>query len=269
MASAPVIRRVVDGVRELQRRYNAIAGPTLAAGVTLYGFLALFALLVLAVAVLGFLSADNSHLAEEIVHGIGLTGDAAKIVTESVDAAQRSRSITTVVGIVGIIWLGTSFAQVVANTFDAAWRVPGRGLRDRARGLVWLLGGSVLITLGLGATALWDVLPTVFAPLVLVVSIAGNMALWMWTSWVLPHRDVAWRVLVVPALAAAVALEVLKVVGAYVVPRFVARSSELYGAIGVVFAILLWLLILGRVVVYIAVIEAWRAERTEPAPGLE
>jgi uncharacterized BrkB/YihY/UPF0761 family membrane protein len=96
------------------------------------------------------------------------------------------------------------------------------------------------------------------------VTFAGNGALWMWTSWMLPNRSVPWRTLVVPALVAAVLLEALKVAGAYVVPHFVATSSELYGSIGVIFAILLWLLVLGRLVVYLAVVEAWRAETLEP-----
>jgi membrane protein len=265
-----VIRRSIAWLRELQRRYDAIGGPTLAGGVTLYGFLALFALLVLAVAVLGFVSADTSHLASDITGELGLTGDAAKIVTESVAAAQRSRRLTTVVGIVGIVWLGSSFALVVANAFDAAWHVPGRGWRDRVRGLGWLLGAAVLISLAFGATSLWRLLPSWCAPLVLVTSLAGNAALWMWTSWVLPNRPfVDWRVLVVPALLVAVAFEVLKVVGTYVVPHYVASSSELYGTIGVIFAIILWLLVLGRVVVYGAVLEVWRAEPSEPAPILE
>ena len=268
--AAALIRRAFDRLRELQRRYDAIGGPTLAGGVTLYGFLALFALLVLGVAVLGFVSADNSHLAADITRELGLTGDAAKIVTDSVGAAQRSRSLTTVVGVVGIIWLGSSFALVVANAFDAAWHVPGRGWRDRVRGLGWLLGAGVLGVTALGATSLWRLLPGLFAPLVLVTSLAGNAALWMWTSWLLPNRPlIDWRVILVPAVLAALALEVLKVVGAYVVPRYVERSSELYGTIGVVFAILLWLLVLGRVVVYVAVIEAWRGERAEPRPQLE
>ncbi len=103
----------------------------------------------------------------------------------------------------------------------------------------------------------------------IVISLSMNALLWFWTSWILPNRDVAWQLLVIPALLAAVALEVLKVVGAYVVPHYVATSSELYGAIGIVFAILLWLLVLGRVVVYVAVIEAWRAEQVQPALPLE
>lgn len=269
-AIVAVIRRTLGWLKELQRRYDAIAGPTLAGGVTLYGFLALFALLVLGVAALGFVSADNSHLAEDITRDLGLTGDAAKIVTDSVTAAQHSRRLTTVVGIVGILWLGSSFALVVANAFDAAWHVPGRGWRDRLRGLGWLLGAGVLVVASLGATSLWRLLPGAFAPLVLITSLASNALLWMWTSWLLPNRRfIGWRVILLPAVLAALALEVLKVVGTYVVPRYVETSSELYGAIGVVFAILLWLLVLGRVVVYVAVLEAWRGERAAPPHQLE
>lgn len=258
------IRRVVDWCRDIQRRYSAIGGQTLAAGVTLYGFLALFALLVLSVAVLGFLSINNVDLAADISGDLGLTGDAAKIVTDAVDAAQKSRQLTTVVGVVGIIWLGSSWALSIANAYNASWHVPGRGLIDRGRGLVWLLGYLAILGASGVATAGWDLLPTWFAPLVIATSLAANTALWLWTSWWLPNRPVAWRVILGPAILGAFALEALKVLGAYVVPRYVERSSELYGTIGVVFAILLWLLIFGRIVVYLGVIEVRRAEHLAP-----
>jgi len=47
-----------------------------------------------------------------------------------------------------------------------------------------------------------------------------------------------------------------------VVPQLVRSSSALYGSIGVVFGMLLWLLVLGRLVVYVAVIEvlSWEKE---------
>ena len=91
------------------------------------------------------------------------------------------------------------------------------------------------------------------------MTLAGNTAVWLWTAWILPNRRAPLRELLVPAVIGAVALEVLKVLGAYVVPRYVTSSSELYGALGAVFALLLWLLVFGRVVVYVAVIEAQRA----------
>jgi uncharacterized BrkB/YihY/UPF0761 family membrane protein len=45
------------------------------------------------------------------------------------------------------------------------------------------------------------------------------------------------------------------VVASVVVPRVVASSSDLYGPVGVVFAVLGWLLLFGRLVVYAAVLE--------------
>ncbi len=68
-----------------------------------------------------------------------------------------------------------------------------------------------------------------------------NTLLWLWTSWILPNRRAPWRVLLPGALVGAVGLEALKIAGAYVVPRQVAKSSAVYGTIGTVFALLAWL----------------------------
>jgi membrane protein len=76
------------------------------------------------------------------------------------------------------------------------------------------------------------------------------------------HRRVPVGALIPAAVLGGVALEALKVLGAYAVPHLVVRSSEIYGTIGVVFALLAWLLVFGRVLVYVAIIEARRWEHT-------
>jgi membrane protein len=252
----------VSGALDIQRRYTEMRGSALAASITLYGFLALFAVTALAIAVVGYLSAGGAHVARDLPNRLGLSGEAARLVHQAVDAARRSRAVATVVGLVGLAWTGTSLAIVVGDAYNAAWRVDRRGLADRALGLVWLVGSIVPIAAGAGATALWSLLPGFFAPLVVLVSIATNTALFTWTSWILPNRRVPVRALVPAAVLGGVALEVLKVLGAYAVPHLVARSSEIYGTIGVVFALLAWLLVFGRLVVYTAIIEARLWERT-------
>jgi membrane protein len=246
---------------DLQRRYDEARGSALAASISLYGFLALFAVTALAVAVLGFLSAGGAHVARDLPNQLGLSGSASRTVRDAVDAARRSRATATVLGGLGLAWTGTSLAVVVADAYDAAWQVERRGLLDRVLGLVWLVGAVLAIAAGAFATAAWSVLPGLFAPLVIVVSLATNAALFLWTSWILPNRRVPLAALVPAALVGAVALEAMKLVGAYAVPHLVARSSEVYGAIGVVFALLVWLLVFGRVVVYVAVIETKGWER--------
>jgi uncharacterized BrkB/YihY/UPF0761 family membrane protein len=63
---------------------------------------------------------------------------------------------------------------------------------------------------------------------------------------------VGWRPLLPGALLGGIGLEVLKFVGRFYVPHLVASSSGLYGSIGVVFAIIAWLFLLGRLIVYSA-----------------
>jgi membrane protein len=111
-------------------------------------------------------------------------------------------------------------------------------------------------------------------PVVLAASLAVNTVLWLWTSWILPNRRAPLRPLLPAALFGAVALEILKLVGVYVVPRLVSKSSALYGTIGVVFALIAWLWFFGRVVVFVTIIETLpgtitrrRAQPTENAPA--
>ena len=64
-------------------------------------------------------------------------------------------------------------------------------------------------------------------------------------------------------MLAAVGFEVLKAVGSLYIPRAIASSSALYGSIGVVFAILAWLALYARLVVYGAVVNVLRWEAQE------
>ena len=52
-------------------------------------------------------------------------------------------------------------------------------------------------------------------------------------------------------------------VGVFVVPRLVSKSSALYGTIGVFFALVAWLWLFGRLVVFITIIETLRGIGTD------
>ncbi|HLF41781.1 MAG TPA: YihY/virulence factor BrkB family protein, partial [Acidimicrobiia bacterium] len=149
------------------------------------------------------------------------------------------------------------------HAYNAVWQVNERGLKDKAFGLLWLAGAALIFVGSAALTTALRWLPGPFAPVGVVVTFALSFGLWLWTSRVLPNRRLAWRHLVPGALFGAVGLEILKVLGAYWVPRAVASSSQLYGSIGVVFAVLAWLLFFGRLVVYSAVTNVVVYERGE------
>ena len=253
------MRRIMTRVRAVYQCYLEVNGRATAAAITLYGFLALFALCALAVAIVGILATGNNNVAEDIVNFLGVHGDAATMVTNAVQTAQHSAKVASVVGVVGLIWVGSSFAVAVASAYNVAWRVEARVSRERLVGLGWLAGAAVLLALGGFVTAGFAALPALVAPLVLAAGLFVNTLLWLWTSWVLPNRHAPWRVLLPGALFGAVGLEALKIAGGYVMPILVARSSAVYGTIGTVFALLTWLWLLGRLVVFVTVVEVLTA----------
>jgi membrane protein len=242
-------------------RYSHTHGNINANSITLTAFLALFAVTLLAVAAIGFLDESDVNVAKEITSALGLSGDAARVVTQAVNTARESARFATIIGFIGVVTVGTSFAGSIGTAYNVQWGVLGRGLIDRARGLVWLVGIGVLFGLGAAATSFWTSLPGLLAPLLVVVTVAINAVAWAFTSWWLPNRKVTIRVMLPGALVGAVALEVLKVLGGIWVPRLISNSSELWGAIGAVFALIAWILIFGRVIVYVTVIEGLEAER--------
>ncbi len=252
--------RVVRTAIRVQNRYRELNGSYMASAVTLSSFLSIFPLLLFAVAVLGWFAAGSADLAGSVVDSLGLSGDAARTVVDSIGTAERSRHTASVLGVSGLLWSGLGLVSAFQYAINASWQVTGQGWKDRIRGLAWLAGASVLFLASFAAGAAINFLPPWMSPVSIVVGVAINLALWLWTMKALSNRDVGWKPLLPGAVVGAIGFEALKVVGSVYVPRLVASSSALYGSLGVVFAILAWLLFFGRLLVYSAVVNVVRWE---------
>ncbi len=179
--------------------------------------------------------------------------------------AEDTKVASSIIGLVGLLWTGTGLAASLTATWNQTWRIPGGGVRGRLLGFVWLLGGLVLFAIALFLLALVGgngALPEIGVVAGVVVDTLG----FLWTAWVLPTRRLAFRMMLPAAIVGGVGFEALKLVGTFVIPRIVSRSSELYGTIGAVFALLVWFLVVGRLVVYVSLIEheTWLARRAGP-----
>lgn len=254
----------LEPVAAVQRRFGEINGNILAAAFAFNAFLSLFPLMLVAVAVLGFVAAgSDTDLAQKVVTEMGLTGQAADLVTNTIHAAEDSRQAASVVGLAGLLWSGLGVVSAIQTIYDGAWQVKDRGLKDKAIGLGWLVGAGLLFVGSAAITTVLRWLPGLLAPVGILVGLGVGFLLWLWTARVLPNKEVPWRLLVPGALFGAVGLELLKVAGAYWIPKAVASSSALYGSLGVVFAALAWLAFFGRLIVYSAVVNVVTFERHE------
>ncbi|HEX7277269.1 MAG TPA: YihY/virulence factor BrkB family protein [Acidimicrobiales bacterium] len=253
------LRVLRTGIR-VQKRYGELNGNFMASAVTLSSFLSLFPLMLFAVAVLGWFAAGSPDLAASVVERLGLTGDAARAVVDTVNTAERSRRTASIIGVVGLLWSGLGLVAALQYAINTSWQVTGQGWKDKLAGLAWLAGASVLFLASFGVSAALNFLPAWLSPVNILVGLALSLALWLWTMKALSNRDVGWKALVPGAVVGALGFEVLKLVGSVYVPRLVASSSALYGSLGVVFAILAWLLFFGRLIVYSAVVNVVRWE---------
>src|SRR4051794_34699940 len=131
LAPIPVLRRVVP----VQRRYSELNGNPLAASFAFQAFVSLFPLMLVAIAVVGFIAAHGStDPASTIIKQLGLTGKAAQSVRDAVTAAEHSRKATSIVGLAGLFWSSLGLVAALQFVFNQVWQVEARGVKDKAIG---------------------------------------------------------------------------------------------------------------------------------------
>ena len=252
----------------VHERFGEIDGGFAASAITVTVFIAIFPLLLVVIAVVGFIAAGNDHLAADVIEKLGLTGPAADTFTTALTKAADSRQAATVVGLIGLTWAGSAVAVALQQGVRLPWQERSNGIKDRLLGMAWLaaafVGFAVLMALSGVLSFLPDWAP---APVATLLSVAASTTiaavLFTWIFWGLGTRRVGWRDLVPGALLAAVGFQVLALVGTVYVPQLVSRSSALYGSIGSVFAILAWLALFARLLVYASTVNAVRHEARE------
>lgn len=251
----------LDTAMAVNERFGAIGGGPLAASIGLAGFLSLFPLLLVLIALVGFLASGDATFATRLVNDLGLEGQAAETFTESIQTAEGSRRAASVIGFGGLLLSSLGVVAALQTAVNAAWQTVGRGLIDKLVGLGWLAGAGTLFLLTLAAGPLMRVLPGPAIVAGSALSVAVTTAILIWAYGFLGNQPLPWRAHLPGAVLGAIGFEVLKLVGSFYVPRAVASSSALYGSIGVVFAVLAWLMLYARFFVYGAVLNVHRWEQ--------
>lgn len=248
-------------VLTVHRRVSDVGGGPLSSSITLAGFLSLFPLILVGIAALGFVSAGNTDFPEKVIDQLGLTGEAAHQVLDAIHTAEQSRRAASIIGFVGLLWAGLGVVGTLGQAFNATWQVRGRGWTGKLIDLAWLVVAGLLlvVSLGMGGVSAWLPGPGIVAAVVLALGLDVVIFLWMFRT--LTNVAVPWTDHLPGAIAGAVGLEILKAIGAYYVPRAVASASALYGSIGTVFAILAWLALFSRLVVYCSAFNVVRHEQ--------
>jgi len=276
------VNRVIAWADRLQRRHGVLgfpyavvkkygddAGGREAALITYYGFLSIFPLLLLGVAVLSRVLASHPDLRERLITAV--VPPALRSTVEHSLATLPTSTIPLVVGLVGLLLSGTGVVFSIYQTLNHVAAVPYRfraGFVARyARALVvlvtLLLGGLAVGALTVVATALpgQPGMQRAAAVLGSALVVFGVLLL---TARLLLVRPAPFRALWPGALLGAVVVTVVLNVGAPLLARLVTKAGPVYGSFATVAGMFALLYLIGQGLVYAAEAAAVRYARLWP-----
>lgn len=267
MATESVPRRdaaslkVVWGVaRDTVSDWITHNASSLGAALAFYTLFSIAPILVIAMAVAGYVFGPNVAETQVLGEMRGLLGDAgAKAVQSLLASAHQSgvKGIAAAIGIVTLLIGATSVFGELQSTLDYIWKSPKKGsvawwriLRSRILsvglilGVGFLLMVSLVVSAALAALGAWLqtflVQWSVILPaLDLVLSLGLTTVLFAMIYKYVPREDIAWGDVWIGGLVTAC----LFTVGKLLIGLYLGRSSlsSAYGAAGSIMVLLLWI----------------------------
>lgn len=191
------------------------------------------------------------NAAEGMIRHFGLnqtaSADVSKVFTSPSSTSSAISGLSWVFFVLGGIAAVTALQALYETSFDLA----SRGLRDTHRRAAWL---AVLV--GMLALAAWTgpwLRRTGGSVLLGVVALICLVAFWWFTIWFLLSGRRSWREVFPSALATAVCWLGMAIVFHLIMSSTVTSNYDKYGPIGVVFALMSFLIAIGVVVILGAV----------------
>ena len=261
-AARPRHATIDFGLRLLERD-SSIGGGLLAGALAYRLFILLLPTTLLFISGLGLYAGAADKSTSQAARDAGLHGLIASQVAAT--SSESSRWLVFLLMVPAVEYATTTLYRAVAIVHGIVWLGSGRAGRVTAKG-IGLLWCAFLLTLVAAQITGWirghDRLAGLGALLVYVVLAGGA---WLLVSLQLPHRDVRWQALLPGALLVGAGLLFVNAFNLYVTTRLVENRADTYGALGIATALLLSLVIVGRLIVVSAEVNALLAP-PEQAP---
>ena len=276
------VNRVIAWADRLQRKHGVLgfpyavvkkygddAGGREAALITYYGFLSIFPLLLLGVAVLSRVLASNPDLRERLITAV--VPEALRPTVEHSLAALPTSTLPLVFGLLGLLYSGTGVVFSVYQTLNHVAAVPhrlrapflSRYIRVFVMLATLLIGGLAVGALTVVATALPGQ-PGIQRAAAVLGSALVIFAVLLLAARLLLVRPAPVRVLWPAAVLGTVVVTLVLTVGAPLLARLVAKAGPVYGSFATVAGMFALLYLVGQGLVYAAEVAAVRYARLWP-----
>jgi membrane protein len=271
-----LVNRVIGWADGVQRRHSVLGFPYAvvkkygdddggreAALITYYGFLSIFPLLLLAVAILSRVLTDNPELRQRLINEI-VPPVLRSTVEQSVTTLPTS-TVPFIAGLIGLLFAGTGVVFSAYQTLNNLAAVPRRlragffprYLRVFVMLTTLLLGALAVGALTVAVTALPDLPAAQRAAAALGSALIIFAVLLLGARLLLP-RPAPFRSLWPGAALAAAAVTLVLGIGPPLLARLVSKAGPVYGSFATVAGMFALLYLVSQALVYSAEVAAVR-----------
>lgn len=241
-------------------------------------FLAVFPLMLLVTSIIGFVFSLSPETMRSALDALTRAlPEMPSAISAAADSMVRLKGVSALVGLLGLLWTASKITFAIQTGFEQVWEVQKRSfLKKRlfALGVLLLLLAFAMASLAINYLSsqllawIGEHLGPLFSVLSflvgLVLGLAASALIFVVLYRTLPMRKPGWREVVWGAGIAALLLYVAQYVLNFYFSR-VSRAEVVYGSIGIVMGVLLWLYVIGMLVFLGAEVVHVLQERWEPA----
>ena len=277
-----LVNRIIAWADRLQRRHGVLGFPYAvvkkygddeggrqAALITYYGFLSIFPLLLLGVAVLSRVLADHPDLRQRLIAEI--VPQALRSTVEQSLATLPTSTIPFAVGLIGLLLSGTGVVFSAYQTLNHIAAVPHRCRAGFVSRYVRVFAALAMLLLGALATGALTVVatalpgqPAVQRAAAVLGSALVVFAVLLLGAMLLLARPAAVRALWPGAILGAAAVTVVLTAGTPLLAGLVTKAGPVYGSFATVAGMFALLYLVGQALVYAAEVAAVRYARLWP-----
>jgi membrane protein len=232
------------------KKFGDENGSLTAAAISFYALLSLLPLLLLAVAVLGYVIGSSQRSFNAVAEFFNSFMPSHSFVTDVLQGLVKSRGTIGWVGIGALLWTGSQLFVTLGTAMDGIWKVrekPGF-IKSRVRAILLVFLFGILVALSIGSTTainllrrpgLSDVVSVIMSIVTVIVAIMFAILMFGVVYKLAPDVEVHWGSAFIGAVFAGVLWEIAKQL--YQIYLTHTNFSTLYGSLGSAVILILWI----------------------------
>jgi membrane protein len=278
------VGKIVSWADDFQRRHSFVGFPyavikkygddeaaNRGALITYYGFLSLFPLLLVLTSVLQLLFRSESHFREQVISKLVKYFPVVGSQLESNIHTFHRAGLALIIGILITLYGARGGAMAFRNTLNHIWQIP-RPQRGgfplnivKSLAIIFIAGAGLILATVLSsfATSLGhSLLFSAFA-----VLISTFILLWMFMlifNLSISTSRISYSDFLYGSITAAVGIQILQVLGGFIITHQLKNLTSLYGTFALVLGILFWIYLQVQIVLYAAEVDTVRVLKLWP-----